>query len=271
MVKEAEIVKLIFRLYTRPDSSTLKVAKELRKLGHRTKTGRDFGSDTVHNIVRDPIYIGEWFANRYSDNGTKLKPREEWIEVKVPHIVGREVFEKAKKLLKQRRNCSAKNVKREYLLQGMVKCGVCGNKIAGLADKDFEKRNGKVYGPYHRLYYRCVRAVKNRFGKVVNCDLRYVRADVLERAVWEKMKELLKNPALIEEAIKSSHDISQKTQQSLKKEVKAIEKQWQGLKKEEDRILEAYRHDIISMEQLESQIGHIRERSQVRNSLQTAI
>ena len=37
--------------------------------------------DVVHDILRDSIYIGKWYANRYDSKTGKLKPREEWIEV----------------------------------------------------------------------------------------------------------------------------------------------------------------------------------------------
>ena len=256
--KEADIVRFIFRLYCQPDASLVKVARTLRKLGSKTKEGKEFESSVLHEILKDETYTGKWYANRYSKGG-KLKPREQWIVVKVPQIIPLEIFEEAGELLKTRRNHSTRNAKHKYLLQGMVKCGDCGNTVAGTADKQYQVKNGKSYGPYLKLYYRCTHFVKNRFEKVLRCRLRYVQAEVLETSVWNKIEKLLENPALIETAVQSKEALSAQGRKEIEQRIVYVSSRQQGLIGEEKRVLEAYRQNVISIEQLKEQVEEIRK------------
>lgn len=260
--KEAKIVKAIFKIYNEPDSSLLKTTRKLRALACKTKEGRLFACDRVHDILRDETYTGKWYANKHdSRKGRKsnIKPREEWIEVEVPQIIPEQIFERAQELLQARRNYSERNAKYNYLLQGLVKCGDCGNTIAGTADKQIQKIKGKTYGPYFKLYYRCTHFVKNKFEKLVNCRLKYIQAKDLEEVVWNEIEKILQKPELIEKAIQQKDKIKVKSRDALKQELESIATQQEGLRKEEERILEAYRQNIISIEQLKTQIEDIRQ------------
>lgn len=261
--KEAEAVRLIYELYNQPDSSVVKVTKKLRILGYKTKKGNSMREDVVYDILRDTIYIGRWYANRYDSRTGKLRPKEEWIEVKVPRIVSEEAFLKAQDHLGTRRNYSKRNAKYQYLLQGMVKCGDCGNTIAGTADKQLQTKNGKSYGPYFKLYYRCTHFVKNKYEKLVKCRLKYVQGDRLETAVWDKVGGIFQNPHLIEKAISGKDDVNLKDKETVRKEIERILLLLEGLKKEEQRILEAYRQNIISIEQLKEQMDSLKRNSEV--------
>ena len=261
--KEAEAVRLVYELYNQPDSSLTKVTKKLRVLGYKTKEGNLMREDVVHDILRDTIYIGRWYANRHDSQTGKLRPKEEWIEVGVPKIVPEEAFLKAQEYLNTRRNYSKRNAKYHYLLQGMVKCGDCGNTIAGSADKQFQVKNGKSYGPYFKLYYRCTHFVKNKYEKLVKCRLRYVQGDRLETAVWDKVEKIFQDPGLVEKAVSGKDDVKLKNKETIRKEIERISLLLEGLKKEEQRILEAYRQNIISIEQLKVQMVSLKKNSEV--------
>ena len=255
---EAKTVALIFHLYNQPDASCVNVVRRLRALGLKTKEGMQFESSAVHEILKDVTYTGTWYANRYSKGG-KLKPREQWIKVEVPQIIPKELFENTQLLLESRRNHSRRNAKRNYLLQGLVKCGDCGNSLAGTADKQFQVKNGKSYGPYLKLYYRCTHFVKNRFEKLLSCRLRYVQAEVLESAVWNEVDRLLAQPELIRSLVRQDEALSEKSRNNLEQELSHLEARQHGLLKEEQRVLEAYRQGAIEIEQLKQQIDGIRK------------
>ena len=257
--KEAEIVKLAFELYNQPDSSLLKVTRRMRELGYRTKEKLLMREDVVHNILRDSIYIGKWYANKHDSKTGGLKPEEEWIEVSVPRIVSEEAFLKAQEYLNNRRNYSVRNAKYNYLLQGMLKCGDCGNSIAGAADKQMQVKNGKKYGPYFKLYYRCSHFFRNKFQKVVNCRLKYIQAGKLEDAVWNTVGKIFQNPYLIEQAITNGEEVRKLDKETAQKEIGRISQVQESLTKEENRILEAYRQGIISIGQLKEQMDSLRK------------
>ena len=255
--KEAEIVRFVFQEYIQPDSSLVQVAKQLNKLGHTSKTGVKFRSDTLHSFIRDTTYVGRWYANRYCSEGER--PKDEWIEVQVPRIIDDEIFEKAQKLLNARRNYSVRNAKYQYLLQGLIKCGDCQSAVGGTADKGGISRiKGKEYGPYYKLYYRCNHAYKNVYEKTVACKLRYMDAELLERAVWEEVEKILTNPELIakrDEFKKLENGMSKK---ELESELEKLSARRKGIEQEEQRILQAYKRSIISVDQLDVQMKEIR-------------
>ncbi|MDP2973564.1 MAG: recombinase family protein, partial [Candidatus Diapherotrites archaeon] len=262
---EAEITRLIYTLYIEPDSSITKITRKLRNLGYKTKTGRPWETDRVNDILRDETYAGTWYANKHvSIKGEKqgLKPREEWIEVKVPEIVTKEVFEKAQQLLDARKNWSRRNVKYKYLLRGMVKCGDCGNTIAGTADKQTPDINGRKYGPYYKFYYRCTHFLKNQFEKLVKCRLKYIQADRLDSVVWNEIEKILEKPELIRKAVEEKEKVSKECRQALQQQFDLIVRQQAALSKQEERIIGAYRQSIISIEQLKTQMGNLKQEAE---------
>ncbi len=54
---EAKVVGFIFRRYLE-GRGIAKICQELNRLGHRTKTGRTWASQTVANILGNPVYCG---------------------------------------------------------------------------------------------------------------------------------------------------------------------------------------------------------------------
>ncbi len=55
--EEAKVVCTIFRRYLE-GKGIAKICAELNRLGHRTKTGRSWASQTVANILGNPVYCG---------------------------------------------------------------------------------------------------------------------------------------------------------------------------------------------------------------------
>lgn len=255
--QEAEVVRFIFNEYIKPDSSLVKVTRKLRELGYKTKSGRPFESDRVHDILRSSIYTGTWYANQFSAD-KELQKRENWIAIKVPKIIDQPVFDAAQQLLEQRRTYVRREMKYDYLLQGMITCGSCGCTVKGTADKQMTVKNGKRYGPYLKLYYRCTHFMKNILQKKISCSLRYVQALVLEKVVWKKIEDILENPGLVAEAIESKQGLKEKDRQHFTKELLKAESRLKRLDTEEQRLIEAYRHSVITLQQLQNQLRDVK-------------
>lgn len=255
--EEAEVVKLVFKWYCEADSSLVQVAKRLNKLGYKTRENGEWKGDGIHEMIRDPIYMGKWYANRYGRNG-KRKPRKDWIEVIVPAIVSENMFDAAQSLLVERRNYTTRNFKYQYLLQGLIKCGDCGNPVKGTADRQRIKKAGKVYGPYFNLYYRCTHFVRNIYKKIVKCNLRYMQTESLDSIVWKEIENLLANPKMIARMVRQQNKRGPEQIKNMRSELARLEARLKALGKEEFRILEAYRQNIINLEQLQVQMGQIK-------------
>ena len=89
---EAELVRLIFRLYLEGDGSSgplgiKEVTKWLNSRGHRTRRGSTFGVGPVHNILRNACYAtGKWpYGRRSSRTGSKHDPAT-IIEIPIPTL-----------------------------------------------------------------------------------------------------------------------------------------------------------------------------------------
>ena len=68
---EAETVRLIFKLYLHGDGNSgalgvKEVVKWLNRNGYRTRRGESFGVASVHKILTNTVYIGQWKFNKTS-------------------------------------------------------------------------------------------------------------------------------------------------------------------------------------------------------------
>ena len=74
--EEGKVVGFIFRRYLE-GRGIAKICQELNRLGHRTKTGRSWASQTVANILANPVYCGLLRA----DGAVRRGKHEALIEV----------------------------------------------------------------------------------------------------------------------------------------------------------------------------------------------
>ncbi len=114
---EAEMVRMIFDLYSTGKYGFDKVAKILDEKGYKNRKGKSLDKSTLRDIVVNPKYKGFYCTNRvrtldYKGHKLVKVPREEWkmweCKDKIPAIVSDEVWEKANEILK-RRGDSLKN------------------------------------------------------------------------------------------------------------------------------------------------------------------
>ena len=57
--EEAEIVKLIFEQYAIDNLPMMEIARNINKLGIKTKRGNKFENRTIYYILNNPVYIGK--------------------------------------------------------------------------------------------------------------------------------------------------------------------------------------------------------------------
>ena len=184
---EAETVRMIFRLYQQGEAASgplgiKEITKRLNAAGHRTKRGARFGVGTLHGILTNPVYVGEWTFNKRDSKTLKEKPAAEHITVTVPSIIERVAFDSVQATLKARnpRVQAPRVVTGPILLTGLAVCASCGG---GMTLRTGTSRNGKV----HR-YYTCSACARS--GKVA-CKGRSIRMDTLDDLVVEHLSERL--------------------------------------------------------------------------------
>jgi site-specific DNA recombinase len=258
---EAEMVR---RLYAWVADEQLSVRQGVRRLNEGpwvTRAGRTrWAPSTVHHILSDPVYIGTAYANRYEYVAPKKprtrlprceektcrrpRPRDQWIAIPVPALVDQETWDRAQAQMARNALVSFRNNKKhDYLLRCLLKCGICGLAIHGCGF-------ARTAGGLERLYYRCAGVDALTTGRDTKCPRAMIDAEVIERAVWGHVVGLLSEPqqlvAQFERFIAETADGSPQEQ--------AIGRQLQArldrLARADQRLLEAYQAEVISLEEL---------------------
>jgi len=226
--KEAQTVKLMFEKYIEL-GSVLQVVEWLNKHGYRTKEyvsrrkgikrgGNRFFNAYVSQKLTSRVYIGEVTHNDNMHKG-QHKP-----------IIDKKLWNEANRLLKLHAPLR-KNPKREtkyiFVLQGLVKCGKCGNYMTS---KYSTGRNGL------HPYYQCTR---NAHGGKDACDMKYVPAAEFEKAILEKIKDMCEDKKRLQEIVKKANRSTESALRSHKQDRKIQENKLKPIANSIKHILDA--------------------------------
>lgn len=263
--REAEVVRAIFRWIDEEKLSLRAVVRRLNELGVPPRRSRRgvWNTSTLHNMLRDRIYIGQHYynkteavlptagsANRYrriKKTCIRPRPREEWIELPAPAIVPVELFHRVQEQLKQNKAWSPRNTRNMYLCQGLVYCP-CGQRLIGTVMN-------------HRPYYRCTDR-QHRFPLSRVCRRPGMRAELVDALVWRTVEQLMRDPATLRE--QAEQWLQARAKQSAPKHVErdqaAIDAQLQRLVEEEASYARAFAEGALSLETLQTLSRQIAER-----------
>jgi len=201
--EEASTVRRIFWEYA-AGMSYRQIIEGLNADGIKTKRGNTFGSNSLHDLLRNEKYIGvlTYGALAYREDGTRNTHSPGGTDVirvedAVPAIVDKALFDKVQqKMARQKRPGSGRPPQlREYPLRGKVFCGEC--KAAMTVSISQQK--------YH--YYRCTG--KKRLH---TCDAPPISADELEQTVATAIRDALGTPENINGLIRILKDQAQQLQ-----------------------------------------------------------
>jgi site-specific DNA recombinase len=261
--KESMVIRLIFKLFLNKGLSIRAVAKELTRKGIQPRRGKHWRTSSLHKIIRNETYTGVTYYNknisvetdnngkyrRVKNTGRRLRPKDQWIQITLPKdlkIIDQKTFNAAQRQLKKNSELSPRNTKNQYLLRGLIKCGKCDSPFYGT--------------PCHNeLFYRCGNRDR-AFPEPRKCSVGMVKAENIESVVWDTFCEAIKNPKLISKQIPKLKDKALKGKADTKKNVESIEKRIKETENESDRLLDAYREKIITMDQLKDQMVKIQDK-----------
>jgi site-specific DNA recombinase len=192
--KEAEAVRMIFRMYIEGDGYGV-IADALNAQGYMTKAGKPFGKGSISSILRNERYTGVYIFNRMSSknidgkrNSHMYKAEEEMVRIEggMPQIISEEDYQLALKKMESRKKIRAcNNAKEVYLLSRKVICGECGRVYTGNRKNSGRKKTLHVT-------YACT-GRKSRNG----CENKEIRREYLETFVMEKLAGYLFDETLI--------------------------------------------------------------------------
>ena len=231
---EVETVRLIFRLYLHGDGNSgalgvKEVVKWLNRNGYRTRRGESFGVASVHKILTNTVYIGQWRFNKTSSRTRQRKPDEEVITIPVPGLLEPQVFEQVQRQLHARspRVVAPRVTTGPILLTGLAVCATCRG---GMTLRTGTSQNGVI----HR-YYTCSTCARK--GKSA-CKGRSIRMDKLDGLVTDHLVEQLFHPERLAGILGSLTARRAEKAESVNRRVMALQRE---VTEAEDKLKRLYR------------------------------
>ena len=229
------------------------------KRGRRGNQGNKFTRSTLHDMLNNVKYMGVYRYNRKDRTQSSLAKKhfdEVWVEngIKEP-IISREQFESVQKIMEFRKGVHNES---NYLLSGIIECGICGKKMYGTA-----QNSGK--GKPRRRHYTCPNHEKRNGG---TCNSKGIDASTIEnqvkKVVLDAINELARLDAIDKSIFNESLESKKRLRSSIKKSIdnlnKVIEQSTdrfvepgikESIKKSLERKIEK---DTIEIEELEQKL-----------------
>jgi len=232
---EAQTVRLIYRLYNE-GMSMVPLAQYLNAMGIPTpavskgskkNSAGQWHAGHLSIILRSRLYTGEYRTMRRSQKG-----REGHI-INVEAIIPRAEFERTRTILSENGELARGGRGRQYPLRGVIYCGHCGLAMVG--------NSGSTRGLF---YYRCTGTVNHGRGKV--CGNRQIRAEELERAIWDEIIEFFKKPGKFIEMARNRLDQTVKETLPSEDQLEQAERAMSLKKEARSRILSMVSRSLIS-------------------------
>jgi site-specific DNA recombinase len=171
--QEAEAVKLIFKMAVE-FHSMMEISQELNRRGYRSKLGRPFPKHSIHDILENPKYAGNYVANRYCGE------KEFTLAGEVPAIVDQQTWTEVQQIMESRKLVAPRKKSKngsDYILTGKMFCGECGAAYTG----NF-KIGGRGY-KYKSYYYICVNKKQRK-----SCDNPNLIREQIENYVLDEIE-----------------------------------------------------------------------------------
>ena len=270
--KDADLVRLIFDLYTEEGLGHLQICNELAKRGYYNSKGNKFTRSTISRILENEKYCGVNTAGRYTygdlfnkkqqqipyDDEVRVKARaetqrlaDEGIVQRIEPIISREQFDKAQKIREQNRkkfntDCSYHGVT-SYARK--IKCGKCGAWYTAQSRKYCIEAGTMIryYACSHRLTYD----EKNGIPKCMNPSIREDKLDELLNSEYYYRYRLDSIEEIQGAGIYCLEALQNALNSDNEKEVQYIDNQIKDLIEQRDRLIPLYAKGIFSVDQLE--------------------
>lgn len=225
---EARIVRLVYEWFVVDNLSTTQIANkltdagiptpgDLRKMPSRKRSTGVWSKAYIRLMLRQEAYAGTCYVHKFTNLGGNkrvLRPREEWIPISIPAIVDRAIWEQAQERL------TARDYERRqkfhhmytYLMARRVNCA-CSYYMSG------HTRKNPVNGT-SRHYYAC----HSREGALGFCgNSTHFHAELVDGAVWEFIKSLLRDPAAVLAGYKEAQEGTQGQDKVLRQQLALVD------------------------------------------------
>lgn len=251
---EAQVYLMMSRWFLEEQLGYSGIASRLTEMGIPTKRGaKTWAAQTVRRMMTNTLYKGEFWIQRYDTVGKKSnpyrrpedrikpreRPRDDWVKIRVPAIIDEVTFqahlrqaERISRLFKRRKSHGP------YLMSGLLRCGLCGTSISGTTNKG-------------RAYYRCNTKARGRS----KCQLKYIRAEQIDRPVWREVAKWLEHPESLIDALRSQVESPR-----LELDVAVTERHLDEASKERARLIDLVQKGLASIDEIADRMRELSDR-----------
>lgn len=208
--------------YVRDDRFLLRGKRKERTSG-MWRPGR------VRGLITNKTYMG---VHEY---GKRTSSRRPVLSRAVPAIVTEAVWRKAQANLKAHMLFGKRSAVNQYLLRGLIKCGLCGLTYVGITAR---WPNGK-----RSFYYRCngthspaVYGTPER-----RCQSKSVRGDLLEEQIWSDVEAFLRNPGSVLQQLQARLESDAKGSEPIRQQIARLEGLLANKATERSRVVGLFR------------------------------
>jgi site-specific DNA recombinase len=265
---EAVVVQQMFDGYLEEEATLYRVAQRLTDEQIPTPTGQPrWNVASVRGILKNPVYTGTAYANRTQavparqrksalrpvgpGQSQAPRPSEEWIPLSVPALVSQETFDLVQAKLAHNQQTAARNNKsHDYLLRGLVSCGVC--QLSAIA---------RTVTPGYPYYVCRGRSDALRIAQDQRCTARYAPAAPLDERVWQDLCVVLTQPEPLAQALERAHG-GQWLPQELQARQTQVRQALAQVERQQQRLLDAYLAAVVELAEFERKRTELAQRAE---------
>ena len=248
--REAEMVKLIFELYSSGHYSVRKIEQKLYDEGFRGRNGNRIHHNTISGIIQNPKYKGYFCGGKvkitdFRTRQQRFLPEEEWIMHKdltgetVPAIVSEDLWDRCNQIFKERSEIvksKERSIKDRSVFTGKIWCAVDG-KAYWRTSYSNSKQKGKSI-------YQWICSEKKRINAKACPSF-----SILESELYQMVGEFFQSVVpSIESYTDNFISIYQKNDSAtvIRKQLREIEDKIGREKAKKDKLFELYLDEIIT-------------------------
>lgn len=274
--EEAKIVRKMYRWLVNDRLSLHEIERRMNAMGipspkytriTKRKTQNYWYARTIGRILTNEVYVGRLIYRKYKRpfknltsliDPTLLRPENEWIEIKVPPIISRDLFDAATQQLVRNREFSVRNQKREYLYAKLIHCGYCNFKMfSGYQPPRKNKPVADGVGKYYHGVYRKADAV----GTTKRCEKCLQYAETRLEPIWECLKAVLKNPTNMNDPLEK-YIYKQENTSEIKERLEEIQTELSFVEKKKEKVQKMYVESDMDVKRYEMYMAEYKMETQ---------
>jgi DNA invertase Pin-like site-specific DNA recombinase len=239
---ESVVVHRVFELYLHGDRGrdlgVYGIAAHLNDQGLLVR-GHLWSKGRVYEVLTHRAYIGEHYFNKCEKRGgavRRLKPRQEWVLIKVEPIVAEDLFTAVQEKLASRspERVPPRVVNCPTLLTGLLKCGACG---AGMT-----LATGKG-GKYR--YYKCSKRILK--GKNT-CTSDNLPTEKVDRLVLSSLADRIFTASRVRVMLETLRKRLSQSQASQDGKLKQLTKELDRVQQSSQKLYEAVEKGLLPLD-----------------------